>query len=247
MPTTKWMTLEQALREFCPPDLVRKYFYLKRKIQQLAARKYLDTPSRARLRNYTVRVDTLQMQLQEILVARFVEDSLIVKGHDERRTVDEPATRFPTTAWRRLRMQFEDSSVLDGKAVIRDVRVSRAIDGTAGSGGAQSKRRLRLSKSKYARVDGREVALTPGLMKLLRIFALAKMNGEGPLTKSELEKRLGIDRKRTSQKAVDQMIYRLRGALKQSNRKRTIRQDYIRFVSKEGYSLADDIEVEGVD
>jgi hypothetical protein len=121
------MTLEEALRAFCDPWDVRKLFYLAAKGHSYGSRENKDR-QRTSQRDWSIRAaryDELHQRLQATIVAKMVEGSYSATGYDPRLPINASLVSVPNDAWGYLIMNFNDSTVLDGSAVIQGVRIGK--------------------------------------------------------------------------------------------------------------------------
>jgi hypothetical protein len=121
------LTLEEALGAFCDPWEVRKLFYLAAKGHSYGSRENKDR-QRTSQRNWSIRAaryDELHQRLQATIVAKMVGGSYSATGYDPRLPINASLVSVPNDTWGHLIMNFNDSTVLDGSAMIKGVRIGK--------------------------------------------------------------------------------------------------------------------------
>jgi hypothetical protein len=189
---TKWLTLEEALRAKGDPAEVAELIGLEKEghdgHQYFVALGAPETARERKARQY----GKLRERLEAGLIAQLRDGLLVGTGRDPRLPVNAARVPLPPDRWHALELNFEDSSVLDGEVVIREVLVS-SVEGS-GIGTEESlaapnvaSRLVIMRRDQRVILDGVEKHLPQQSFNLLLLLAKATLNRRGYASKEDIE------------------------------------------------------------
>ena len=167
----------------------------------------------------------LRQRLEEELIEKLRNGTLVASGYDSNAPIDAPAVTIPPDRWRVLTPDFDESTATSGDrkiigivVVLREATTSATGNVTLPATIANAPRLVRLvirEESKEITLDGMPVPVTKLSYDLIALLAEAAQNGSRLVSNAKIEQGLWKS-KVPSERAVADCVRNLRKQLTQA-------------------------------